>query len=106
MDFTPVVVGAAMVTTAVSFLKLLRGKLYGDALTMIVVVAVGILAAFLLRASDFAAGIDVGGLKLSNLNAASTSLFGYALGSSASVIQRFIKRPDNDPKLFDNPTPG
>lgn len=105
MEFTPVLVAGAMIWTAVSALKLLSAKKTNDFLTLMVVVAVGIGVAFLLRASDFSAGINVGSVALSKLNIASTILFGYGLSSFARVAYEVKKAVDGhdsavEPKLF------
>lgn len=98
-----------MIWTTVSALKLLSAKKLNDFLTLLVVVAVGIGVAFLLRASDFSAGIDVGSVVLAKLNVASTVLFGYGLSSFARVAYELKKAVDGgdsavEPKLFsDNP---
>lgn len=110
MEFTPVLVAGAMIWTAVSALKLLTNGKMNDFITLMVVVAVGIGVAFLLRASDFSAGIDVGSVNLAKLNVASTILFGYGLSSFARVAYEVKKSIDSndsavEPKLFPPDTP-
>lgn len=98
-----------MIWSTVSALKLLSAKKFNDFMTFMVVIAVGVGVAFLLRASDFSAGIDVGSVVLSKLNVASTILFGYGLSSFARVAYEVKKSLDSsesaqEPKLFsDNP---
>jgi multisubunit Na+/H+ antiporter MnhB subunit len=105
MEFAPLVVAGAMIWTAVSALKLVSNKKWNDLATLVVVVLVGVGVAFLLRASDFSAGIDVGSIALGKLNVASTVLFGYGLSSFARVAYEAKKAVDNnesavEPKLF------
>lgn len=104
MDINPVAalfIGA-MTWTAISFLKHLKAGNNGDALTLAVVVGVGIGIAFLLQAADVAFAED---------RWAKVVLAGYAGTSALRVPYEFKKAISNDessaePKLFKNTPNG
>lgn len=106
MDFTPLAVGATIVITGMALLKHLTNGQTKDAMTLLVAIGLGIGVAFLLRASDFASGIDLAdGKNLGNVNAASTILVGVALAALARTgIQTWKAIDQNqsaaEPKLF------
>lgn len=106
-EFTVLAAGAAMTMTALSFIKHLRGGKYGDALTLVALVVIGVGIAALVCESDFAGGIEFGGTSLASLNFASRVFLGYALGSGARLAYEATNGKVNDePKLFDNPPAG
>lgn len=97
MDFAPLAVAATIILTGMALLKHLTNGQMKDALTLLVAVGLGIAVAFLLRASDFASGIDLAdGKSLGNINAASTILVGVALSSIARTGYQVIKAVDGN----------
>lgn len=111
MEFAPLVVAISIVLTAMAVLKHIRAGQMNDVLTIVVVLAVSVGVAFLLRGSDFAGGIDVGGKALADLNGASTVLFGVALGSASRTAYQTLKAVDHsqsaaEPKLIPPSSPG
>jgi len=103
MELAPLVVLAAMVWTGTAFIKHLVAKSYEKALTLVAITALGVLVAFLARASDFAGGIDVGGLVLADLNVASTVIFGYAITSTLRATYEFKKAFDSSDSAAETP---
>lgn len=104
-EFVPLVVAVSIVLTAMAVLKHARAGQWNDVMTIGVATAVSIGVAFLLRGSDFAGGIDVGGVALANLNGASTVLFGVSLASAARTTHQVLKAVDHsqsaaEPKLI------
>lgn len=96
MEFVPIIVIGALLKKAVDFLKYLRAKDWNGVATQLVVWIVGVGLVWLLSASDFANGVQIGGLDLGNLNAASIVLVGLSLSSTASFLgQDLIKALDN-----------
>lgn len=95
MEFVALAVASALVWKLVSFVKMVKAGDANGSVTQLVTWGAGVGVAFLLAASDFAAGIDVGGAALGDLNGASTVLFGVALGSSASAAYDVKKSLDN-----------
>lgn len=96
MDFVPLLVIGALLKKAVDFLKYLSAKDWNGVVTQVVVWLVGIGLVWLLSASDFANGVQIGGLDLGNLNAASIVLVGLSLSSTASFVgQDLLKALDN-----------
>lgn len=92
-----------MILTVMAFFKHLLNGQARDATTIAVAFGVGVAVAFLLRASDFP--VDIGETKLSDLNAASTVLVGFALASLARTGHQVIKAVDQsqsaaEPKLI------
>lgn len=82
-----------------SMVKFVTAKEWVKVKTMFVVYAVGIGAAFLFAASDFAKAFKLEGLALADLNTASLVIFGFALGSTASAAYDTLSR-NPEPKLF------
>lgn len=96
MEFVPIIVIGALLKKAVDFLKYLLAKDWNGVVTQLVVWLVGIGLTWLLSASDFANGVEIGGLDLGNLNTASIVLVGLSLSSTASFLgQDLIKALDN-----------
>lgn len=105
LEFAPLVVAAAMVYSLVSTAKQMMSGAVRDAATFVVSFGISVGVAFLLRASDFAVGVDIGTTTLASLNGASTILFGFALASLSKVGYEMKKAVDNsdsakEPKMF------
>lgn len=94
-QFLPYAVSVALVWKLVDFAKYVRANETNSYVTQLVVWGGGIGVAFLLRESDFSKSVQVGDFLLANLNAASTVLFGIALGSSASAVYDTKRSIDN-----------
>lgn len=92
----------AMTWSAMSLLKHLRSGQYGDALSLLAAVGVGIAATFLVQAA---------GMALDGANAARVVVVGYGATSTIRVIYELKKSWDTsdsakEAKLFDNPPPS
>lgn len=94
---------AAFVTTAgslslvkalVDFAKYVRAKDHNGYLTQLFVWVAGILVMLLLRVSDFAAGVDVGGVSLQHAAWGTIILGGLGLGSTAMLTNDFKQALD------------
>lgn len=101
--FVPLLVAAAMVWTALSFVKLLRAGQYGDALTILVLVIVGVGVALLARESSYA-----GDFGLARASLADCVFVGYGFSSTTRALYEAKKALDSgdnakEPKLFANP---
>jgi hypothetical protein len=101
--FLPLLVAAAMVWTTLSLLKHLRAAQYGDAVTIVVLVLVGVGIAVLARESSFASDFNLAGASL-----ADCVFVGFGFSSTARATYEFKKSLDNsdnarEPKLFPNP---
>lgn len=86
-----------------SMVKFVTAKDWLKVKTMLVVYAVGIGAAFLFAASDFAKAFKLEGLALADLNTASLVIFGFALGSTAAAAYDTLSR-NPEPKLMGGAT--
>lgn len=95
-EFLPFAVAVALVWKLVDFVKFVRAKDTNAWATQLAVWGAGIGVAFLLRESDFSKSLQVGQFVLGGLNAASTVLFGVALGSAASSTFDAKKAIDNN----------
>lgn len=84
----------AMTWSAVALLKHLTNKEYTEAVTLIVIVLVGVAVTFLVAASNFADGVEVNGHALGSLNAASLVMVGYAATSVLRSVYEFKKSFD------------
>lgn len=89
----------AMAWTALSLLKHLRAGQYGDALTLVVGVGIGVAATFLVQAA---------GMALDGANAARVVVVGYGATSIIRIPYELKKAFDQndsakEPKLFENP---
>lgn len=92
----------AMAWTALSLLKHLRVGQYGDALSLVVAVGVGIAATFLVQAA---------GMALDGANVARVVVVGYGATATIRVVYELKKALDGndtakEPKLFTNPAGG
>lgn len=101
--FVPLVVAAAMVWTALAMVKHLRAKQFGDAVTLVVLVVVGIVVAFLASESSFAASFQLENAKFADL-----VFVGYGFSSTARSIYEVKKALDSsdsakEEKLVPNP---
>lgn len=102
-EFVPLVVAASMVWTTLSFIKLLRAGKMGDALTVLVLVIIGVGVAFLAAESSYAEAFN-----LAAANAADKVFVGFGFSATARTGYEFKKSFDgsdsaNEPKLFSNP---
>lgn len=102
-EFVPLVVAAAMVWTALSLVKHLRAGQYGDALTLAVMVVVGVVIAWLASESSYAGSFNLADAKFADL-----VFVGYGFSSTARTLYEFKKSFDNgddakEAKLFPNP---
>lgn len=102
-SFVPLVVAAAMVWTALAMVKHLRSGQFGDAVTLVVLVVVGILIAFLASESSFAAAFQLENAKFADL-----VFVGYGFSSTARSIYEVKKAIDGndsakEEKLVENP---
>lgn len=93
--FAPLVAAASLVWALVRFGKQVLARDGRAAATQIVVWGAGVAVAFLLSASDFADGIQVAGVALGSLNAASLLLVGLTIGSTASTAYEVKKALDS-----------
>ena len=84
----------ALVKAPIDFLKYLRAKDTNGAITQLCVWLSGIAVVMLLRASDFAATFDVGGIPLSAANPGTVVLAGLGLGASAMLVNDFKQAVD------------
>lgn len=100
--FTLAMLGA-LVVKATGLLKLLRAKLYGDALTQLVAAGAGVAVTFLARASDVMADFDVEGVKLGTFDDATAVLFGLGLASAASYSYDWKKAVDGSDSAAEPP---
>lgn len=101
--FLPLLVAAAMVWTTLSFVKLVRAGQVGDALTVLVLVVVGVLVAVLARESSFASDFGLDGASI-----ADCVFVGFGFSSTARALYETKKALDSgdnakEPKLFENP---
>lgn len=86
---------AALVKKGVDLLRYVIAKDGNGALTTVVALGVGVAVAFLVAASDFAAGVEVAGRTLANMNDASVVLVGLGLGATGSVGWDALRAIDN-----------
>lgn len=108
MDFVPLLVGAAMVAMLVDVIRSAKGGDWNGVITPVVAFGAGVLVAWLLRESDFGAGIKLGdtGKTVADINGASLVLVGFAFGAFAAkgvdTISAIAKRPNTKPSLVEN----
>jgi uncharacterized membrane protein len=108
-DVVPLVLIGALVTKVIDFLKFLRGGLYGDAMTQLVVWVAGIGVVFLFAETQWA---NVGLVDLSTANPFDKLVLGLQASSVFGVVNDYRKAFDSTdsaktPSLFPNdpPTP-
>lgn len=94
IEFVPVLALLALVKKLVDMLRYLRGGNVNAAVTQLVawVGAVGVV--LLAAGTDYAAGIEVGGMFLSDLNVWSLVMVGLTVGSTASLVDDTLKSID------------
>lgn len=85
----------ALVKASIDFLKYLRAKDTNGAITQMCVWLSGIAVVLLLRASDFAANFDVGGITLDQANPGTVVLAGLGLGATAMLVNDVKQAVDN-----------
>lgn len=94
MEFAPLVVAAAMVTSGAALVKDILGGQARKAVTFLLTYLVALGITFALRASDFASGVTLGEHTLDGLNVASVFLAAFAVMSLARVVYEFKKAVD------------
>lgn len=94
MEFSLLAVAVSMIATLVLAWKNLINKLYKEAASQVVVIAIGIGVTLLIRASDFGAGFVVMDKALASMNVASSCLVGFALASTAMLTHKIVKGVD------------
>lgn len=102
MELDVLAIIGAMTWTVTATLKHLRAKAYHDALSLVVIVGVGIGVTFLVQAS---------GRAFADSNAADIVLVGFAATSVLRATYEFKKAIDSsdsaaEPKLVPPPSPG
>lgn len=75
----------ALVVKLVEFLQAARNGEWNVVVTLPIVWAAGIAGVLLFAASDWGSAIEVGGLTLGEMNAASLVIAGFAVGSTGSA---------------------
>lgn len=95
MDFAPLVVALALVWKVVDFVKHVRVRDIDAVVAQASVWVAGVIVTFLLAATDFASGVDIGDRSLDGLNAWSLVLLGLSIGSTGSVAYDFKRAFDN-----------
>lgn len=98
MDFAPMLAAVALIWKIVDFAKVVRVRDVDAIVSQVAVWAAGVIVMFLLAATDFATGVDIGGRDASALNWASLVLVGLSIGSVASTaydFKRAIDRTDS-----------
>lgn len=104
MEFVPMLVLLAMVKSFVGLLKRVKAGDHRGALTQLLSYAVGVGVVLLFARTDFAAGLEFGGLVLSDSNVFTQVVVGVAVASTANLATDFQKAVDNtqsaaEPKL-------
>lgn len=98
MEFVPLLATAALVLKLIDFLKLLRVVDVDAIVAQLAAWVAGVSCLFLLGATDYAGGVHIGDLALSDLNGWSKVLAGLTLGATASLIydgKRALDRSDS-----------
>lgn len=96
MDIAAVaVLIAPIVYKAFELVKYIRAKEWNGVSSLAVVFVIGIACVFLLSATSFANGIDVGERSLSTLGWADLLWIGLTFGATSSVLYDFKKSFDN-----------
>ena len=106
MEFVPILALGTLVFTLVIFLKNLTARQWRPVVTLLVAWAAGIIGVFLMAATQFAGGINVGDVPLDRLDFWSKVLLGLvatSLLSSANEFKKAIDRTDTAvvPDWFD-----
>lgn len=91
-DVVPLVLIGALVTKVIDFLKFLRGKEYGNAMTQLVVWVGGIAVVFLFAETQWA---NVGLVNLTTANAFDKFVLGLQASSVFGVVQDYRKAFDS-----------
>lgn len=103
MEFVPLLAALALAWKIVDFVKYARARDMDGIVGQGAIWVSGVLVAFLLAATDFAGGIEVGGKVLGDLNAFSLVLIGLTIGSTGAVGYDFKRAFD---KTDSAATPG
>lgn len=94
-SFVPLVAALALIVKLVDWIKYIKNKDTNGVVTQAAVWVAGVGVVFLLASTDFASGVEVGGLALDSLNAWSLVLLGLTVGSTGSFALDFKKSFDN-----------
>jgi len=105
MEFVPMLALAALVVSAINFLKYVRTGDLNGVLTQLSVWVAGVIVVILVAATDWADGLIFGDLALSDMNTASLIFLGVSIGSVGSAGYDLLKSVDNSdsngkPHLF------
>lgn len=109
METVSLITSLALIWKVVDLVKYAKDGDKNGVITQLMAWLTGVGLAFLLGAADMAANWDIGGVILSDINAASKILLGLVWGSGASAIVDFKKARDNTdsaavpPLLHDRP---
>lgn len=93
-QFTTAAGAVGLVKSGVDLIKYLRAKDANGVITQLAVWLFGIGVVMLVRASDFAAQWDVGGIALSDAKLGTCILAGFGLGAVAMLANDGIKAID------------
>jgi hypothetical protein len=107
MSVAPLVVLGTLVFTFVNFLRFLVARDWSAVVTQLIAWASGVVAVFLVRATDFASGIKVGDKTLNQVGFWSAFLLGLIATSVLSTVNEVKKAIDQTdsarvPKLLPN----
>lgn len=95
MEFVPMLVLLAMVKSLVGLVKRAKAGDTSGALTQLLSYAVGVGVVLLFARTDFAAGLEFGGLALSGSNVFTQVVVGVAIASTANFATDTLKAVDN-----------
>lgn len=95
MEFSLLLAMLALIKKVTDFLKLVTNRDVNGITTQVTVWIGGVLVVFLCAQTDFASGLNVGEISLSELNFASLILLGLTVGSGASVAHDYLQARDN-----------
>lgn len=93
--FTGVGAAISLVYTVVGLVRRLSAQAWKEAVTQALAWVTGVLVAVLLAASDFAVGLNIGGVELGGAKGATVVLMGLALGSMAMAGKDILKSLDS-----------
>jgi H+/Cl- antiporter ClcA len=96
MSITPLVALGTLVFTFVNFLRFFSARNWSAVLTQIIAWVAGMAGVFLMRATDFAAGIKIGDKSLDKVGFWSALLLGLLATSLLSTVNEVKKALDNN----------
>lgn len=94
MEFVPLVAALALALKIVDLAKYAMARDVNSVVTQLVTWVAGVVVILLLAQTDFASGISIGDLALSEVNLASQILLGLTVAASGSVVYDFKKAVD------------